>query len=458
MSGATITLDYGRLMDFIPESALEGLAARAGEAQVTMLEGRGAGADFLGWKALPDLWSGPTLAPLVADATRLGENCENLVVAGIGGSYLGTRAVFEALCPPYYNLRDRSARNGRPRLFFAGHHIAGEDLASLLDVLGKDFSVVVISKSGTTTEPALAFRVLKERLESLHGKAGARDRIVAITDSTRGALRTLADAEGYSSYVIPDDVGGRFSVFSPVGLFPLAAVGVDLEALLEGARAGTRRAQSTDLKTNPALMYAALRNQLYALGKTTEILVNFLPALHYVAEWWKQLFGESEGKEGRGIFPAAVDFTTDLHSMGQWIQEGNRIIFETMLWVEQSRRALAVPMETTDRDGLNYLAGEDFTAVNKEAFRGTVLAHHQGGVPVLVWELRSLDARCLGEMLALFEWAVGVGGYMLGVNPFNQPGVEAYKSNMFALLGKPGFEEKSAALRESAGAGSDYRI
>ncbi len=413
-------------------------------------KGSGAGSDFIGWHHLPSETSEAFLDEIEASAKTLREACDYVVVVGIGGSYLGARAVIEALSNSFdYLQTERKA----PVVLYAGQNIGEDYTADLLDLLrGKRFGIIVISKSGTTTEPAIAFRLLKEQLESQVGKAEAQKRIVAVTDKAKGALRTLATQEGYKTFVIPDNVGGRFSVLTPVGLLPIAVAGFDIKKLLEGARAMEAATASTvPFEQNPVCTYAAARNVLYRQGKTTEILINFQPKLHYFTEWWKQLYGESEGKEGKGIFPAGTDFTTDLHSMGQWIQEGQRIIFETGITVAAPQREVVVPTDEANLDGLNYLAGKRVDEVNKMAELGTLLAHTDGGVPNIKIEIPALDEFNLGQLIYFFEKACGVSGYVLGVNPFNQPGVEAYKKNMFALLEKPGYEEATKAIKARLG-------
>jgi glucose-6-phosphate isomerase len=405
--------------------------AAATAANRLLESGNGKGSDYLGWLHLPSSITTAELADLVATAVNLRTRCDALVVIGIGGSYLGAKAVIDALSGAF-NAQ-------KPQIIYAGHHLSEDYLFELSSYLNnKSFGLINISKSGTTTEPALAFRILKKQLEQAVGKAEARSRIVAITDRSRGALRTLADREGYKTYIIPDDVGGRFSVLTPVGLLPIAAAGIDIEQLIAGA-ADMERATAAGTADNPAERYAAVRNELYKSGKKIEILANFHPQLHYVAEWWKQLYGESEGKEHQGIFPAAVDFTTDLHSMGQWIQEGERTIFETVISIATPRHRMEVPSDEQDLDGLNFLAGQRVDHVNKMAELGTQQAHLAGGVPNIRIELPELNAYHLGQLLYFFERACGISGYLLGVNPFDQPGVEAYKRNMFRLLNKPGY-------------------
>jgi glucose-6-phosphate isomerase len=369
-----------------------------------------------------------------------------LVVIGIGGSYLGARAAIEFLRHGFYNNLPKEVRK-TPEIYYAGNSISGTYLQGLLDVVGdRDFSVNIISKSGTTTEPAIAFRVFKEKLEKKYGKEGAAKRIYATTDKARGALKNLATEEGYETFVVPDDVGGRFSVLTAVGLLPIAVSGADIDKLMEGAAAGRKLALEQDFDSNDAMQYAAIRNILLRKGKSVEVLANYEPSCHYVSEWWKQLYGESEGKDQKGIFPASVDLTTDLHSMGQFIQDGARLMFETVLNVEQSREEIVLNEEPVDLDGLNYLAGKNMDFVNKSAMNGTILAHTDGNVPNLMIKVPEQNEFYLGELFYFFEFGVGVSGYILGVNPFNQPGVESYKKNMFALLGKPGYEAARAEL------------
>lgn len=400
----------------------------------------GAGSDFLGWLDLPEKMDKEEYARLKETASRIRENADALVIIGIGGSYLGSKAVLDALCHPFHNLLDKKQRKA-PEIYFAGHQISSSYTTRLLELLeGKSVYVNVISKSGTTTEPALAFRLLREFMERKYGKDGAKDRIIATTDKARGALRELAVQEGYETYVIPDDVGGRFSVFTPVGLLPLAAAGIDTDALMAGALEGQRLYSNSNISENPCYQYAAVRNLLHRNGKNIEIMVNYEPGLHFLSEWWKQLFGESEGKEGKGIFPASVDFSTDLHSMGQYVQDGQRMLFETVLKIDTDLCPLTIPQDPDDRDQLNFIAGETMDHVNTKAFEGTLLAHVDGGTPCGILHLEKLDAFTLGELMYFFMKACGISGYTLGVNPFDQPGVEAYKKNMFALLGKKGYE------------------
>lgn len=443
---SSIGFDYGKAAPFLAIHEMESLAPAVRTAHDLLHGGRGPGNQFLGWLDLPRTYDREEFARVKAAAARIQSDSDALVVIGIGGSYLGARATVEALGHSFHNLLPRE-RRGAPEIYFAGRDLSPTHLSNLLDVLeGKRVSVNVISKSGTTTEPALAFRVLRSWLEQRHGRDGARRRIYATTDRARGALRGLAESEGYESFVVPDDVGGRFSVLTAVGLLPIAASGIDIDELMAGAADGVEAFGAADLAANPAYRYAAARQALHRKGKAVEILVAYEPALRSTAEWWKQLFGESEGKDGKGLLPAAVEFTTDLHSMGQYIQDGLRILFETVLRVERPVADMEIAVEPGDGDGLNFLAGRQMGDVNRKAFEGTLLAHTDGGVPNLVVSLPELTPYHYGQMLYFFEKACAISGYMLGVNPFDQPGVEAYKQNMFALLGKAGFEERRAAL------------
>ena len=410
-------------------------------AHEALENGTSKGNDFLGWLHLPSSITAEFIADMQQTADALRENCDVIVVAGIGGSYLGARAVIEALKNQFVELT--------PRILFAGNNISEDYLAELQDYLSdKRFGIINISKSGTTTETALAFRLLRAQLEKQMGREEARKRIVAVTDAVKGAARTTADKEGYKSYVIPDNVGGRFSVLTPVGLLPIACAGMDIEALVRGAQDMEALAKSAPYAENPVYQYAATRNLLYRDGKKIEILANFQPKLHYIAEWWKQLYGESEGKDGLGIYPASVDLTTDLHSMGQWIQDGERSIFETVISIAEPEREVRVPSDAENLDGLNFLAGKRVDEVNKMAELGTQLAHVDGGVPNMRIVLPRLTEYYIGQLLYFFELGCGISGNVLGVNPFNQPGVESYKKNMFALLNKPGYEAESRAIRE----------
>lgn len=441
----SISLNIDKALGVITKEQVDALEPKVKKGMDMLHEGTGKGSDFLGWLHLPSSVSEAELKDIEATATEL-RKCKVVVVIGIGGSYLGTKAVVEAINNSFDWLQEKREN---PVIVYAGHTIGEDYLFELCEMLkGVRFGIINISKSGTTTEPALAFRILKKLLEENVGKDGAKDCIVAITDQARGALRTLADKEGYKTFIIPDDVGGRFSVLTPVGLLPIAVAGIDIRELVKGA---ADMEQATDenvpFAQNIASVYAATRNALYAKGKKVEILANFHPKMHYIGEWWKQLYGESEGKEGKGIFPASVDFTTDLHSMGQWIQEGERIIFETVISVEEPDHKVTVPADEADLDGLNYLAGKRVDEVNKMAELGTQLAHVDGGVPNIKITMPALNAYYIGQLFYFFEKACGISGYVLGVNPFDQPGVEAYKKNMFALLNKPGYEEENKAIK-----------
>jgi len=441
-----IKLNIKHAYGFVSEEAVAAYKQQAKAANRSLHEGTGKGNDFLGWLNLPTSIDEAHLADLENTARILRENCEVVVVVGIGGSYLGAKAVIDALSNSFDWLQtNRKA----PVVVYAGQNIGEDYLYELQELLKtKKFGIISISKSGTTTEPALAFRLLKTQLEEQQGKESARKLIVAVTDKARGALRTLAVQEGYKTYVIEDNIGGRYSVLSPVGLLPIAVAGFDIRQFVAGAVSMEKLCGTeTCYCENPAAQYAAVRNELYKIGKKIEILVNFNPKLHFVSEWWKQLYGESEGKDNLGIFPASVDFTTDLHSMGQWIQDGERSIFETVISVKESNYRVVVPFDDDNLDGLNFLAGKRVDEVNKMAELGTLLAHIDGGVPNLQIELPKLNEYYLGQLLYFFEKACGISGYLLGVNPFDQPGVEAYKKNMFALLEKPGFEKETEELK-----------
>ncbi len=441
-----IKLNIEKTLGFISDEKLAAYAPKVKCCMETLEKGTGLGNDFLGWLHLPSSISKEHLADLKATAQVLRENCEVVVVAGIGGSYLGARAVIEAMSNSFAWLQEKKA--GNPVVVYAGHNI-GEDYLSELTTFLKDkkFGIINISKSGTTTETALAFRLLKKQCEEQRGKEMARKVIVAVTDAKKGAARVTADKEGYKSFIIPDNVGGRFSVLTPVGLLPIAVAGLDIDQLVAGAVEMEKVCASENLEENPAALYAATRNELYRNGKKIEILVNFQPKLHYVMEWWKQLYGESEGKDHKGIFPASVDFSTDLHSMGQWIQDGERTIFETVVSVETPNHELHVPSDEENLDGLNFLAGKRVDQVNKMAELGTQLAHVDGGVPNLRISVPTLNEYYVGQLIYFFEKGCGISGYLLEVNPFNQPGVEAYKKNMFALLNKPGYEKETEAIQ-----------
>ena len=441
-----IKLCIEKTLDFISKEKLASYESNVKACMETLEKGTGLGNDFLGWLHLPSSITQEHLNDLKATAQVLRENCEVVIVAGIGGSYLGARAVIEAMSNSFLWLQEKKA--GQPTILFAGHNIGEDYLYELTEFLkDKKFGVINISKSGTTTETALAFRLLKKQCEEQRGKEMARKVIVAVTDAKKGAARVTADKEGYKSFIIPDNVGGRFSVLTPVGLLPIAVAGIDIDQLVAGARKMEEVCAVESLTENPAALYAATRNELYRNGKKIEILVNFQPKLHYFMEWWKQLYGESEGKDGKGIYPSSVDFSTDLHSMGQWIQEGERTIFETVVSVETPNHELHVPSDEENLDGLNFLAGKRVDEVNKMAELGTQLAHVDGGVPTLRISVPALNEYYLGQLIYFFEKACGISGYLLEVNPFNQPGVEAYKKNMFALLNKPGYEKESEAIQ-----------
>lgn len=441
-----IKLSIEKAFGFVSEQAVANYKTQVTNANAALHNGTGKGSDFLGWLNLPTSIDEAHLTDVENTAKILRENCEIVVVIGIGGSYLGAKAVIDALSNSFDWLQTERTS---PAVVYAGQNIGEDYLYELQELLkNKKFGIISISKSGTTTEPALAFRLLKTQLEEQQGKEAAKNLIVCVTDKARGALRTLATQEGYKTYVIEDNIGGRYSVLSPVGLLPIAVAGFDIRKLVEGAVTMEKLCgEDVSFEENPAAQYAAVRNELYKTGKTTEILVNFHPKLHYIGEWWKQLYGESEGKENKGIFPAAVDFTTDLHSMGQWIQEGERNIFETVISVNEPNYTKIFPHDEANLDGLNFLSGKRVDEVNKMAELGTMIAHVDGGVPNLKIELPKLNEYYLGELIYFFEKACGISGYVLGVNPFDQPGVEAYKKNMFALLDKPGFEAETKAIK-----------
>ena len=437
-----IQLNISDVLGCVSRADIEALSADAAKSLSKLTDHSGLGNDFLGWVDLPSRTDDKFLKEIEEAAKVLREECEYVVAIGIGGSYLGAKAVIEAMSNSF-----AAYLPGAPKVLFAGQNIGEDYLYELQELLkGKKFGIIVISKSGTTTEPAIAFRLLKEQLEAQAGKEAARKLIVAITDAKRGALRTLATSEGYKTFVIEDNVGGRFSVLTPVGLLPIAVAGYDIRALVEGAREMQKATLSG--KDMSAVTYAMTRNALYRSGKKIEILVNYQPKLHFTSEWWKQLYGESEGKDHKGIFPAAVDNSTDLHSMGQWIQEGERIIFETVISVTEQKHEVRIPGDEANLDGLNYIAGKRVDEVNKMAELGTRLAHVDGGVPNMQLVLPKISEYCLGQLIYFFEAACGVSGYLLEVNPFNQPGVEAYKKNMFALLAKPGYEAETEAIRK----------
>lgn len=438
-----ITFRYSKAADFIGESEFKNIAPQISAAHKTLVDKTGAGSDFLGWTDLPLNYDKEEFERIEKAADKIRRDSDVLVVIGIGGSYLGAKAAIDFLTGPFYNY------NQKPQIIFAGNNISPNYLNSVIDCLdGKDVSLNVISKSGTTTEPAIAFRVLKKYLEDKYGKDEAKGRIYATTDKAKGALKNLADTEGYETFVVPDDVGGRFSVLTAVGLLPIAVCGANIKAMMQGAADAVELYKEDNLETNECYQYAAARNILHRKGKNIEMLVNYEPELQYFIEWWKQLYGESEGKDGKGIFPAGASFSTDLHSMGQYIQDGRRELFETVLYVEKPKRDLVIGEDPDNVDGLNFLAGRGMDFVNKKAFEGTYLAHNDGGVPNLIVELKELDEYTFGQIVYFFEKACAISGYMLGVNPFNQPGVESYKKNMFALLGKPGYENQKAELEK----------
>ncbi len=442
----TIKFDFSNTEFMASKEDVAAMSARVEAAKKTLLEKTGEGNDFLGWIDLPVDYDKEEFARIKKAAEKIQSDSEVLVVIGIGGSYLGARAAIEALRHSFYNSVSKEVRK-TPEIYYCGNNISSTYLSHLMDVIGdKDFSVNIISKSGTTTEPAIAFRIMKKKLEAKYGKAEAAKRIYATTDAAKGALKNLATEEGYETFVVPDDVGGRFSVLTAVGLLPIAVSGADIDKLMQGAANAREYCIANDFDSNDAMKYAAVRNVLHEKGLGMEILANYEPALHYVSEWWKQLYGESEGKDGKGIFPTAVDFTTDLHSLGQFIQEGTKNHFETVINVLNPKLTVTMEEEPVDLDGLNYLTGQTVDFINKCAMNGTILAHVDGGVPNILVNMETIDELSLGELFYVFEFACGMSGYVLGVNPFNQPGVESYKSNMFALLGKPGNEAKRAEL------------
>ena len=444
--GNKVTFDYAKANGFIKAHEVEYMQKIAEDAKELLVSRKGPGNDFLGWIDLPINYDKEEFARIQAAAEKIKNDSDVLLVIGIGGSYLGSRAAIEFLRHNFYNIVSKEIRK-TPEIYFVGNSISSTYMKHLIDVIGdRDFSVNMISKSGTTTEPAIAFRVFKELLEKKYGKEGAAKRIYATTDKCRGALKNLATEEGYETFVVPDDVGGRFSVLTAVGLLPIAVSGADITKLMEGAASGRQIALEAPFEENDALKYAAIRNILYRKGKAIEVLANYEPSLHFISEWWKQLYGESEGKDQKGIYPASVDLTTDLHSLGQFIQDGNRIMFETVLNVETSQEEILMKEEPVDLDGLNYLAGKSVDFINKNAMNGTILAHTDGQTPNIMVNIPEQNEFYLGQLFYFFEFACGVSGYILGVNPFNQPGVEDYKRNMFALLGKPGYEKEREEL------------
>ena len=441
-----VTFDYSKAAPFIKDHEVDSMKKLAEDAKELLVSKTGAGNDFLGWIDLPVDYDKDEFARIKKAAAKIQSDSEVLLVIGIGGSYLGARAAVEFLRHSFYNVVSKEIRK-TPEIYFVGNSISSTYIRHLMDVIGdRDFSINMISKSGTTTEPAIAFRVFKEMMEKKYGKEEAAKRIYATTDRVKGSLKHLATEEGYETFVVPDDIGGRFSVLTAVGLLPIAVSGADIDKLMEGARAGRETALNAPFEENDSLKYAAIRNILLRKGKEIEILANYEPSVHYVSEWWKQLYGESEGKDQKGIFPASVDLTADLHSMGQFIQDGSRIMYETVINIETSREELVLQEEPVDLDGLNYLAGKSVDFVNKSAMNGTILAHTDGQVPNLMVKVPEVNEFYLGELFYFFEFACGVSGYLLGVNPFNQPGVESYKKNMFALLGKPGYEAQREEL------------
>lgn len=446
---AHLSFDYSNVLDqFVGKEEIENLQAQVTLADDTLRNGTGAGNEFLGWINLPEDYDKDEFSRIKKSAEKIKSDSDILIVIGIGGSYLGSKAALDFLNHSFYNELSSEHRN-TPQIFFAGNSISSTYLTDLIEVIGdKDFSVNVISKSGTTTEPAIAFRIFKNLLIEKYGEKEAKTRIYATTDKSKGALKSLADAEGYESFVIPDDVGGRFSVLTAVGLLPIAVGGGDIDDLMKGAADAAEAFKNPQLSKNEAYQYAALRNILHRKGKVTELLINYEPNLQYFSEWWKQLFGESEGKDQRGIYPSSANFSTDLHSLGQYIQEGRRNLFETVIKVENPTKSIEIPKEDEDLDGLGYLEGKDVNFVNTKAFQGTLLAHTDGEVPNFVLTIPDTSAYTLGYLFYFFEIAVGISGYLNAVNPFDQPGVEAYKKNMFALLGKPGFEELAEELNK----------
>ena len=443
-----INFNYTKALEFFAKEEVDALQPYVEVAHEMLHNKTGLGNDYLGWVDLPNNYDKEEFARIKKAAEKIQSDSDVLVVIGIGGSYLGARAAIECLGHSFRNNLTKEERK-TPEIYFAGNNISSTYLMDLLDIIkDKDVSLNVISKSGTTTEPAIAFRVLKEFLENKYGKEEAAKRIYATTDAKKGALKQVSDEEGYETFIIPDDVGGRFSVLTPVGLLPIAVAGIDIDAMMQGANEARIDFSTPNLEENDCYQYAAVRNILHRKGKDIELLVNYEPSLHYVSEWWKQLYGESEGKDKKGLFPASVDFSTDLHSMGQYVQDGKRILFETVLNVEKPRRVIDLKAAENDLDGLNYLSGKTLDFVNQKAFQGTLLAHTDGQVPNLLINIPTLDEYNFGYLVYFFEKACGISGYLLGVNPFNQPGVEAYKKNMFALLGKPGFEKEKEELEK----------
>lgn len=444
----TINFDYSNAIGFLNQHEIDSMQSYVDVAHKMVHEKTGLGNDFLGWVDLPNNYDKEEFARIKKCSEKIKSDSDVLLVIGIGGSYLGARAAIEMASHSFRNNLNKEDRKS-PEIYYVGNNISSTYILDLLDVIkDKDVSINVISKSGTTTEPAIAFRIFKDFVEKKYGKEEASKRIYATTDARKGALRVLADEEGYETFIIPDDVGGRFSVLTPVGLLPIACADLDIDAMMKGAQDACKNLAVSDLQSNHSYQYAVARNVLHRKGKDVELLVNYEPQLHYVGEWWKQLYGESEGKDNKGIFPAAVDFSTDLHSMGQYIQEGKRILFETVLNVQNSKRNITIEEADVDLDGLNYLAGKTVDFVNQKASQGTLLAHTDGQVPNLIVNIPQLDEYNFGYLVYFFEKSCAISGYLLGVNPFDQPGVEAYKKNMFALLGKPGFEKEKEQLEK----------
>ncbi|MFS0751030.1 glucose-6-phosphate isomerase [Oceanobacillus sp. 1P07AA] len=443
-----VSFNYEKALSFFEKQEITNLEPFVHTAHQMIHERIGAGKDFLGWLDLPRNYNREEYKRIKAAADKIKQDSDILLVIGIGGSYLGAKAALEMLNHSFHNLLTKDQRQA-PQVIFVGHHLSSTYMSELFDILkDKDFSINVISKSGTTTEPAIAFRIFKKYLEEKYGQDEAKKRIYATTDRAKGALKTTADSNDFETFVIPDDVGGRYSVLTAVGLLPIAASGINIDDMMEGAKAAMEDLANPVVSENPAYQYAAVRNILYQKGKVTELLINYEPSLQYFSEWWKQLFGESEGKDQKGIYPSSANFTTDLHSLGQYIQEGRRNIFETILHVNEPKKDLTLEKEESDLDGLNYLAGKSIHEINDKAFQGTLLAHTDGDVPNLIVEVPRLDAYTFGYLVYFFEKACAISGYILGVNPFDQPGVEAYKKNMFALLGKPGFEDQKEELEK----------
>ncbi|MBO5420572.1 MAG: glucose-6-phosphate isomerase [Clostridia bacterium] len=438
-----VKLNSKYVASFLPENALEAISAEVLAAHEALNNSTGKGSDFLGWLTLPENYNKEEFAEIKKAAEKIRNDSEVLVVIGIGGSYLGARAAIEFIKSQNYNL----LRKGAPEIYFAGNTISSDSLNELVEIIGdRDFSVNIISKSGTTTEPAVAFRIFRDMLEKKYGKEGAAQRIYATTDARKGTLKSLSDTLGYKTFVVPDDVGGRYSVLTAVGLLPIAVAGIDIDTIMQGAADAMKAYSVADIANNDCYKYAAIRNLLYRAGKKIELMVSYEPSFTMMNEWFKQLFGESEGKDGKGIFPASVVFSTDLHSMGQYIQEGERTLFETVVVFDKSKTEVEIKEEDGDFDGLNFLANKNLSFVNRKAFEGTVLAHTDGGVPNIVLEVEKMDEYNLGYLIYFFEKACAISGYVLDVNPFDQPGVESYKKNMFALLGKPGYEDRKADL------------